>query len=86
MDTLSSPSDDEVGGNKARSAQSERYRAEQSTTPTAVYSGQQFVDDLCCDLLVVKVWARYIPPPHGTVESDQPRDTVPPKVARPKVA
>jgi hypothetical protein len=61
-------------------------QTQQLSTPTAVDSGQQFVDDLCCDLLVVKVWARYIPPPHGTVESDQPRDAVPPKVARPKVA
>jgi hypothetical protein len=87
---FSSLSDDEVGGYKARSARSERSersnQTQQLSTPTAVDSGQQFIDDLCCDLFVVKVWARYIPPPHGTVESDQPRDAVPPKVARPKVA
>jgi hypothetical protein len=84
---------DEDGGSPANIeraeraiGRSERKRAEQSGTPASVDSGQQLVDDLGCDPLVVKVWARYIPPSHGTVESDQPRDTIPPKITRPEVA
>jgi hypothetical protein len=38
-----------------------------SNPPTAVDSGEQFVDDLSCDLFVIKVRARYIPPSHSTV-------------------
>jgi hypothetical protein len=65
---------------------SERQRAEQSNTSTAVDSSEKLVDDLGCDPFVVKVRARYIPPSHGTVQSDQPRDTIPPKITRPEVA
>ena len=35
---------------------------------------------------VVEVRAGYIPPSHGTVESDQPRDTIPPKITRQEIA
>jgi len=64
----------------------EKPRLALSNPPTAVDSSKQFVDDFCCDPLIVKVWAGYVPPSHGTVQSDQPRDTVPPKVPRPKIA
>jgi hypothetical protein len=53
---------------------------------SAIDPGQQFVDDLRGDSLVVKVRTGDIPPTHGTVQSDQPRDTIPPKIPRPKVA
>jgi hypothetical protein len=53
---------------------------------TAIHSGQQLVDDLFGNPLVVKVRARYVPPSHCTVQSDQTRDTVPPEVPRPKLA
>jgi hypothetical protein len=52
----------------------------------AIHSSQQLVDDLFGNPLVVKVRARHVPPSHRTVQSDQPRDTVPPEVSRPKVA
>jgi len=53
---------------------------------TTIHSSQQLVDDLLGNPLVVKVRARYVPPSHCTVQSDQPRDTVPAEVSRPKVA
>jgi hypothetical protein len=81
-----SPTDDEVSGYIARFARSERQRAEQSNTSPSIDSGEQLVDDLRRDALVVKVRAGHIPPSHGTVESDQPRDTVPPKIPRPQIA
>jgi hypothetical protein len=57
-----------------------------STRPTSIDPSEQLVDHLRRDALVIKVRAGHIPPSHGTVESDQPRDTVPPKITRPKVA
>ena len=91
---FSSPSDDEVGAlqgairaERAPASGAIKHGAiKQSTTSPAVDSGEQLVDDLGCDPLVVKVRARYIPPSHGTVQSDQSRDTVPPKITRPEVA
>ena len=52
----------------------------------SVNSGKQLVNDLLCNPLIVKVRARHIPPSHCTVQSDQPRYTVPPEIPRPKVA
>jgi hypothetical protein len=52
----------------------------------AIHSGQQPVDDLFGNPLVIKVRARDVPPSHCTVQSDQPRDTVSPEVPRPKLA
>ena len=57
-----------------------------SIRPTSIDPSEQLVDDLLGDALVIKIRAGHIPPSHGTVESDQPRDTVPPKITRPKVA
>lgn len=71
---------------RSNQVHNERQRAEQSATSPAVDSGEQLVDDLGCDPLVVEVRARYIPPSHGTVQSDQSRDTIPPKITRPEVA
>jgi hypothetical protein len=61
-------------------------RAEQSSTSPPIDTGEQLIDDLSCNALVVKVRAGDIPPSHGTVESDQSRNTVPPKIPRPEVA
>mgnify|MGYP003288286167 CR=1 FL=1 len=46
------------------------------------YSGLQ----IGRNAFVVEVRAGDIPPSHGTVESDQPRDTIPPEITRQEVA
>jgi len=62
------------------------YASKQLNPSAAIHAGEQLIDDLFGDPLVVKVRARHVPPSHRTVQSDQPRDTVPPKIPRPKVA
>jgi hypothetical protein len=62
------------------------YASKQLNPSPAIHSGQQLVDDLFGNPLVVKVGARHVPPSHRTVQSDQPRDTVPPEIPRPKIA
>jgi hypothetical protein len=54
-----------------------------SIRATSIDSSEQLVDHLRRDAFVIKVRAGHIPPSHGTVESDKPRDTVPPKITRP---
>jgi hypothetical protein len=61
------------------------FQTDQSHPSPAVDSGEQLVDDFCRDALIVEVGARYIPPSHCTVETDQPGDAVPPKIPRPKL-
>jgi hypothetical protein len=69
-------------------------RAQREDLPVALWSiratsidpSEQLVDDFRRDPFVVGVRAGYVPPSHGTVESDQPRDTIPPKIPRPEVA
>ena len=62
------------------------YASKQLNASAAIHAGQQLVDDLFGNPLVVKVGARHVPPSHRTVQSDQPRDTVPPEIPLPKVA
>ena len=49
----------------------------------AVDPGEQLVDHLVGDPLVVGVGARHVPRSHGTVQGDQPRGAIPPEIARP---
>jgi hypothetical protein len=77
---------EEDSGFKSAIRAEQAWRARQSSAAPSVDSGEQLIDDLGCNALVVKVRAGDIPPSHGTVESDEPRDTVPPKIPRPKVA